>query len=480
MIVVKDPVETEGGSSSPVNPNNLFMQKVQHSLGFSASPIIVRRSLTANNHSPIMHSLKPPQAGAELDLNLQRTRANTRSPTPFLSHNLLPSLQDKDKDFISSYGGQSEIKSRGNIEGILEAEGSLVLNETNSPVKSVIRRQSSPNVFEEPTRFMLKDQTITEEEQKETNESFGKNHRKNTDYILTTTERKDDSAIYLNQNTSYVNTTKVFVSNVRKGEIDLDTSMNTKKPDTDDVLDLSIKMPRIRKINTITDEVPSSKRRWGKVSLLFRSLIQFNREEVKPIDDAQGVLNEINNYNLRTWNVPSNKKRDLAAQDFARDSFDLIRRVQAFCECATIGSAEHIQLMQKIIDDDPKKFMLEPIDPSHLLNRKNSFGHTPMYIAAKNGNLEVLKLLVSNKANHNLSSTIEPSEKSEESPLEVAVKWNHKAVVEFLLDNCEYSFNVLRKCLFISPNLEIKQILREHIRHKFRRKLSFLFCCFKG
>ena len=50
--------------------------------------------------------------------------------------------------------------------------------------------------------------------------------------------------------------------------------------------------------------------------------------------------------------------------------------------------------------------MLETIDPSHLLNKKNSFGHTPMYIAAKNGNLEVIKLLVSKKANHTLTSTV--------------------------------------------------------------------------
>lgn len=35
----------------------------------------------------------------------------------------------------------------------------------------------------------------------------------------------------------------------------------------------------------------TSKKRWGKVSLLFRSLMQWNREEVKALDNAVFFLN---------------------------------------------------------------------------------------------------------------------------------------------------------------------------------------------
>jgi len=50
--------------------------------------------------------------------------------------------------------------------------------------------------------------------------------------------------------------------------------------------------------------------------------------------------------------------------------------------------------------------MLETSDPSHLLNHKNHLGQTPMHIAAKNGNLEVIKFLLSHKANYNIESEV--------------------------------------------------------------------------
>lgn len=80
------------------------------------------------------------------------------------------------------------------------------------------------------------------------------------------------------------------------------------------------------------------------------------------------MYDEINNYNLKKLNNPIYKKKDLAvkyslvlhligqkAADFSRDAFQLIRRIEAFCECATVGSAKHIELMKQIIEEDPKK-----------------------------------------------------------------------------------------------------------------------------
>ena len=33
-------------------------------------------------------------------------------------------------------------------------------------------------------------------------------------------------------------------------------------------------------------------------------------------------------------------------------------------------------------------------DPSHMINTKNIFGQTPLYVACKHGNLNVVKILI--------------------------------------------------------------------------------------
>lgn len=50
--------------------------------------------------------------------------------------------------------------------------------------------------------------------------------------------------------------------------------------------------------------------------------------------------------------------------------------------------------------------MVEPDDPHFILNHKNNLGHTPLYIASKNGNLGIVKLLIESKANHMIQSKV--------------------------------------------------------------------------
>ncbi len=50
--------------------------------------------------------------------------------------------------------------------------------------------------------------------------------------------------------------------------------------------------------------------------------------------------------------------------------------------------------------------MFDQEDPNHLLNRANNSGHRPLYIAAKHGNIEVVKLLLGHKANPLLTSKV--------------------------------------------------------------------------
>ena len=50
--------------------------------------------------------------------------------------------------------------------------------------------------------------------------------------------------------------------------------------------------------------------------------------------------------------------------------------------------------------------MLEPADPEHLVNKKNNQGQTPLYIAAKNGNMQIVKIIIDNKADYLLKSKV--------------------------------------------------------------------------
>ncbi len=50
--------------------------------------------------------------------------------------------------------------------------------------------------------------------------------------------------------------------------------------------------------------------------------------------------------------------------------------------------------------------MRTPEDLDHLLNYRNGNGQTPLYIAAKHGNLEVIKILVENHANCLIKSRV--------------------------------------------------------------------------
>jgi len=61
--------------------------------------------------------------------------------------------------------------------------------------------------------------------------------------------------------------------------------------------------------------------------------------------------------------------------------------------------------------------MIEPNDPQHLLNKTNSQGWSPLYIAAKYGNLNVVKLLIENKANYKLKCRVKRVSFCQNSPL---------------------------------------------------------------
>lgn len=118
-------------------------------------------------------------------------------------------------------------------------------------------------------------------------------------------------------------------------------------------------------------------------------------------------------------------------------------------------------MMKAILENDPKRYIRVKSDPLHLINKKNTHGQSPLYIASKNGNLEVLKFLLDNEANFDHSPFIVEEENFTETPLQAACRWGHKDIVSFLLTRFKFTMEELENCLNSTENKEILKLLRQ-------------------
>jgi ankyrin repeat protein len=107
-----------------------------------------------------------------------------------------------------------------------------------------------------------------------------------------------------------------------------------------------------------------------------------------------------------------------------------LRRAQRLKKCVERGNPDDLEQIKLEIDQDPYKKIRLTSHPLALINKRDTNGQTPLYIACKNGNLEVVMLLLKEKADYLLTSQVEDEQ---ETNLEVAVRWGHKRIVQELL-----------------------------------------------
>lgn len=54
------------------------------------------------------------------------------------------------------------------------------------------------------------------------------------------------------------------------------------------------------------------------------------------------------------------------------------------------GGSEGIRHVKGMIESDPKRHMYSVTSPYHILNRWNTHRQSPLYVAAKNGHLDMI------------------------------------------------------------------------------------------
>ncbi|CAD8194203.1 unnamed protein product [Paramecium octaurelia] len=122
----------------------------------------------------------------------------------------------------------------------------------------------------------------------------------------------------------------------------------------------------------------------------------------------------------------SSKQRSESSRNF-NDALKYIQMQQALFTSIEKGHSSNI--IEEILNKDPKKYFYDHKSEFCLVNKKNQKGLTPLYVAAKLGHLEICRILIEKGANPQTTVSINGIE---DTPLEVAQRWRHLNIVHFL------------------------------------------------
>ena len=81
-----------------------------------------------------------------------------------------------------------------------------------------------------------------------------------------------------------------------------------------------------------------------------------------------------------------------------------MRRAERVFEFVAGGSRVDIRSLKREFEIDPKRNMRDRNDPEHMINKCSRNGQTPLYVACKHGNFEMVRFLLSEGANPHLKS----------------------------------------------------------------------------
>jgi len=226
----------------------------------------------------------------------------------------------------------------------------------------------------------------------------------------------------------------------------------------------------------------NSTKNWKKISYYIKGISYLKNHPTKFIISNDELERELYNY------IGSPKKHLLKNstnsfhyryEEKEKEELNKIHLKERFLKVITEGP-ENGNLnfsLNQIIEDNLEKFTVDKSNENYLFNERLSNGLTLMYIACREGNFDVLKYMIKNKFNHHVKSKIDNDSNNYESCLQVATRWNHSKIVEYLLKHLKFDIYEIQEAIEI-PNLNIgiKTLLYNYINKINRIDADKVFC----
>jgi len=214
--------------------------------------------------------------------------------------------------------------------------------------------------------------------------------------------------------------------------------------------------------------------KWKKIAIVTRTINRMRSPIVERIKSEANLRKSITSWSPVRQNlhrtcsiITANQLQSHVLREFRDQS--------TFFQALERSSASDIAFIQTALESDPRENLYDEDSTQRITNKPNTQGYTPLYVASKNGNIQLLKILLDHRANPYQHCYTSKNDK--QTILSVASRWGHLNIVQFLLSNkFMWPSKDLKKAYEQAANKEVKALIKTELdkdkKSFFKRLLS--------
>jgi hypothetical protein len=228
-------------------------------------------------------------------------------------------------------------------------------------------------------------------------------------------------------------------------------------------------------VNNNNSDYGDNYAKWRKLALVAKSINRFKHPRVERIKSEINLKKSIVSAPL-SMSRSNNSKGVLYVTpgEIHNEALGTFRDQTTLFGALETASKKDFAYIKSALISDPKENLYDEDSPQRLVNRPNYRGYTPFYVACKNGNVELIELLLVFKANPYQLCKVSTNES--ETGLVVAARWGHLEAVRYLLsERFIWSEREVKSAYKEAKNHQIKRILKTKINK--RSFLERFFVC---